>query len=353
MRRDGPGWGATAVLFATGVALGSLVVRAPVRQRMPHPAGALAAKSAAPSLPTALPMLLPFYAAALALPLFLLLARRMPLSRENWRRALPLWVAAVLTAAVVPELGLFFWMGAGPPLGFFLAIRLLETGPLVLGSAALAHAIEHRRRARISEAALTKARLNALTAQLRPHFLFNTLQSVSTLVHRDPEAADAMIGKLGELLRASLEVADTPLIPLQEELRLTRAYLEIMQARFGQRLRFSIEGESTADTLVPPLLLQPVVENAVRHGIEPRRQGGEVRVIAAVENGHVLLKVANSGGGEPRDAAPGIGLGNTRQRLNALYGDAADLSFHTDRDAGTQVIFRLPRRRAHADRARR
>src|SRR6185369_12192554 len=118
--------------------------------------------------------------------------------------------------------------------------------------------------------------LAALTAQLRPHFLFNTLQSVSTLVHRDPEAADAMIGRLGELLRASLEAADTPLIPLEEELRLTAAYLEIMRERFGERLRFSIEAGGDPGVLVPPLLLQPVVENAVRHGIEPRREGGEV-----------------------------------------------------------------------------
>jgi hypothetical protein len=157
-------------------------------------------------------------------------------------RATPLWAGAVLAVSLLPELALFLWMGGMPgSLAVFLGMRLLGTGPLVLGSAALAHAIEHRRRARVSEAELTEARLAALTAQLRPHFLFNTLQSVSTLVHRDPEAADAMIGRLGELLRASLEAADTPLIPLEEELRLTAAYLEIMRERFGERLRFSIE----------------------------------------------------------------------------------------------------------------
>lgn len=352
MRKDGPGWGAAALLFACGVALGSLVVRAPVRQRLPYVGAQPLRKTAAPPFP--LPELLPFYAAALALPLFLVLARRTPLSRETWMRATPLWAGAVLALSLLPELALFLWMGGRPgSLAVFLGMRLLGTGPLVLGSAALAHAIEHRRRARVSEAELTEARLAALTAQLRPHFLFNTLQSVSTLVHRDPEAADAMIGRLGELLRASLEAADTPLIPLEEELRLTAAYLEIMRERFGERLRFSIEADGDTGALVPPLLLQPVVENAVRHGIEPRREGGEVRVRVAAGNGEVVLEVTNTGGGETIHVEPGIGLGNTRQRLHALYGGAAELSFHSDGESGTRVVFRIPGRRSHAQSTRR
>ena len=351
---EGPGWGAAAVLFACGVALGSLVTRAPLRQRVPlDSAGGGIAKKAGPVFGSSLPMLLPWYAAALALPLFLWLARRVPLSRATWRRAAPAWLAAALAAAIVPELALLLWLGGagGPSALTFLSMRLLGTGPLVLGSAALAHAIEHRRRARAAaaeadraRAELAHARLAALAAQLRPHFLFNTLQSISTLVHRDPEAADAMIGKLGDLLRASLDVADTPLIPLEQELKLATPYLDIMRERFGDRLDVSVEADPRLAALVPPFLLQPLVENAVQHGIEPSRGGGRVRIrTAASGNERLTLEVWNTADeATDVDARDGEGLGNTRERLRALYGGDAAVAIRRDAAAGTCVTLSLP-----------
>ena len=349
-RREGAGWGVAAALFACGLALGSAVTRSPIQMRIPG-GGSM--------VPPPLPALLPFYAAALALPLFLWLARRAPLTREGWRRALPLWAVFSLLVVVLPEVGLFVALGHGlaEPLLPFLGMRLLGTGPLVAGSAALAHAIEHRRRARaaVAEAAevraeLVGARLSALTAQLRPHFLFNTLQSISTLVHRDPDAADAMIGRLGDLLRASLEAADTRFVSLDEEFRLTSAYLEIMRERFGDRLQVSTEmAVNGAQVLVPPLLLQPLVENAVQHGIEPSPWPGRVRLRAGLEAGRLVLQVWNSAEGTvDREPTARIGLGNTRERLAALYGDGADLSIEQHPGEGTCVTLRLPLSQAPA-----
>jgi LytS/YehU family sensor histidine kinase len=297
-------------------------------------------------------MLLPWYAAALALPLFLWLARRAPLSRATWRRAAPAWIAAVLAMAILPEIALLLWIGGGlgPQAAAFLGVRLLGTGPLVLGSAALAHAIEHRRRARAAaaeaaraRAELAHARLATLAAQLRPHFLFNTLQSISTLVHRDPEAADTMIGKLGDLLRASLDVADTPLISLDRELRLTTAYLDIMRERFGHRLAVSVDSDPRLAALVPPFLLQPLVENAVQHGIEPSRTPGQVRIRTAASGERLTLEVWNTADEAAElDDRNGVGLGNTRERLRALYGDEAAVAIRRDGAAGTCVTLSLP-----------
>ena len=232
----------------------------------------------------------------------------------------------------------------------FLGMRLLGTGPLVAGSAALAHAIEHRRRARAAaaeaaeaRAELARARLSALTAQLRPHFLFNTLQSISTLVHRDPDAADAMIGRLGDLLRASLEVADTRFISLDEELRLTSAYLEIMRERFGDRLEVTTEvAVDGARVLVHTLLLQPLVENAVQHGSSrPRRRAGCACVPASRRAGWSWRSGTPPTGpsiGSRRSGSawgtPGSGWRRLRRR--------ADLSIEHPPGEGTRVTLRLP-----------
>jgi anti-sigma regulatory factor (Ser/Thr protein kinase) len=277
------------------------------------------------------------------------LARRAPLSRDTWRSALPVWVGFIILAGTLPEILLLLMMGningAGPPLFYILAIRFMSTGPLVLGAAALALAIEHRRRARAAaieaanaRAELVQAQLRSLTAQLRPHFLFNTLQSVSTLIHRDTEAADLMIGRLGELLRASLELGETPFIPLEQELRITSAYLGIMQERFGKRLDVSIETNAELETLVPPFLLQPVVENAVQHGIEPSRGAGRVHIRVTSEDDQLILEVHDTGAGRMNESAnTGVGLSNTKRRLDALYGGKADLSIETDAASGTCV----------------
>ena len=358
---DGPGWTVAGLLFACGIALGSIITRSPIQARMPGGPRAKGPARGGLQLPPSLPALLPFYAAALAFPLFYWLARRAPLSRSSWRSALPLWLAVVVIASIVPEIVLMMLLGyAGPidsTLFYMLALRALNTGPLMLGVAALAHTLEHRRRARAAaldaetaRAELAQAQLRSLAGQLRPHFLFNTLQSISTLVHRDAAAADAMIGKLGELLRASLELGDRALIRLEEELELARAYLEIMRERFGTRLDAHVSSSADPDALVPPFLLQPLVENAVQHGIEPALGAGAIRVSARSERSQIVLEVSDTGVGNNNGGAnDGVGLSNVRQRLAALYEGRAELAIASDPAGGTRVTIRIPHVQ-HADR---
>ena len=303
----------------------------------------------------ALPTLLPLYAAALSLPLFLWLARRAPLSRTNWRATLPIWTLAVLAVALAADAVLLMAVGGGVSLSrmtfYLVLLRLVTRGPPVLVAAALAHTIEHRRRARAAardaetaRAELMQAQLRTLSAQLRPHFLFNTLQSVSTLVHRDAEAADIMIGQLGDLLRASLEFGEATVIPLEDELRITEAYVGIVRERFGDRLDVVYDVDAHArGAQVPPFLLQPLVENAVEHGIEPARAGGRVVIRVARNDGTLILEVTDTGSGRSAaDNPAGIGLGTTRRRLQALYGTAAHLDFSSDAATGTRVRIEMP-----------
>src|SRR5262245_13158460 len=136
------------------------------------------------------------------------------------------------------------------------------------------------------EARLAEARLAALRTQLQPHFLFNTLHAISTLVHEDPEAADRMISRLSDLLRLTLERSDTPEIPLREELQYVDRYLEIQRIRFPDRLTVVIDVEPAAlEAAVPTLILQPLVENAVRHGIAPRSAAGRIEIRGAHADG--------------------------------------------------------------------
>ena len=354
---DGPGWAGAAVLFAAGIALGAIVTGSPVQERVPFGPPGTRSGGAPPPLgglsPLLGPGLVPFYTAALAFPLFLWLARRSTVTRASWRRTVPLWAAAVVAVAVAGDALLLAALGAGgagPQPVYFLVRRFVTTAPLVLGSVALAHAVEQRRRARAAaleaeraRAELAVARLSALAAQLRPHFLFNTLQTVSTLLHCDPESADAVLGRLGELLHASLRFDRRPVIPLEEELRITDAYLAIARERFGDRLRATVAvGAGAKGALVPPFLLQPLVENAVQHGIEPVPAGGRVEVRVDAEGGMLVLRVSDTGVGEAAGEAEGVGLGNTRRRLQALYGSRAALSVESRPGSGTRVTVRFP-----------
>jgi signal transduction histidine kinase len=208
---------------------------------------------------------------------------------------------------------------------------------------------ERTRRALELEARLADAKLQALRMQLHPHFLFNTLNAIAALVHKDPRAADDMITNLSELLRATLDTAAQE-IPLRQELEFLDRYLEIQQMRFGERLRVEKDLDAAAlDALVPTLILQPLVENAIRHGIEPAARPGVVTLRARRgEDGMLMLSVRDSGGGSaPREkSSPGIGLANTRARLEALYGRAASLTLHADAEGGFLVEMQIPFREA-------
>ncbi|MDY0059679.1 MAG: histidine kinase [Myxococcota bacterium] len=191
------------------------------------------------------------------------------------------------------------------------------------------------------QAAAAQARLQALQAQIRPHFLFNALTTISYLVRTDPEQARALLGKLAALYRHLLRTADLP-VPLGEEVEQVRRYLEIERARFGERLRvdFAIAPE-VQQARVPSLLLQPLVENAVKHGISPRPQGGQIWVTARQEGSWLVLEVADDGVGYD-GSRPGTGLTNVAQRVAALGPAAESFTVQGGPGQGTRVCLRLP-----------
>lgn len=206
---------------------------------------------------------------------------------------------------------------------------------------------ERELRAAELEKGLAQAKLQALQMQLNPHFLFNTLHSISSLMHKDVEAADRMIARLSDLLRAALEGAGTQEVALQQELDLLQLYLGIEQIRFGNRL--TVKMNIAPDTLkarVPNLILQPLVENAIRHGIEPRARPGCIEVQAHCQNGNLALAVSDNGAGLGQNGAikEGVGLSNTRARLRELYGDAHRFELLRGAEGGVRIELSIPLR---------
>ncbi|HEX9784393.1 MAG TPA: histidine kinase [Opitutaceae bacterium] len=211
---------------------------------------------------------------------------------------------------------------------------------------------ERDRRALELSASLSKAKLQTLRLQMQPHFLFNTLNAISTLVHKDPDKADEMIVNLSELLRLSLEVSEQE-DSLRHELEVLDRYLEIEQVRLGDRLRVEKEIEPEAlDALVPSLMIQTIVENSIRHGIEPRASPGIVTLRAGLEEGVLRLQVVDDGVGiRPADRASerrGIGLANTESRLGELYGSGGRMALREPDGGGLMVEITLPFRPAGA-----
>lgn len=193
------------------------------------------------------------------------------------------------------------------------------------------------------EAQATRARLEALGARLQPHFLFNALQSVSALVDEDPARARTMLAQIGDLLRDALTPDSTGEVPLREELALLERYLTIERTRFADRLRIEIaSNDDVADVLVPRFLLQPLVENALRHGLAPRPEGGALRVGATRKGGRLQLRVWNDGEPLRHECADGIGLATTRERLAARYGDRASFRLSAAPDGGVEAVVELP-----------
>jgi two-component system LytT family sensor kinase len=197
------------------------------------------------------------------------------------------------------------------------------------------------------ETSLAQARLEVLKTQIHPHFLFNALNGIAALVTTDPEAAELMIERLSGLLRATLKIDGPAEIRLREEIQTLGLFLDIEEARFKDRLTFNIElDQGTEDALVPAFLLQPLVENAVRHGVAPLRNGGTVDVRARREGDRLILEIADDGPGFPGDPAAsmnrGLGLGNTRARLELLYGAAGILKLENPAGGGARVEIRLP-----------
>jgi sensor histidine kinase YesM len=207
---------------------------------------------------------------------------------------------------------------------------------------------EREERASALEAQLTKARLSALQAQLHPHFLFNALNAISTLLRRDTRAAQDALTSFSELLRMALAQSTEPEVTLREDLEFVRRYVEIQQTRLGERLQFEeVIAPGALDCLVPALFLQPLVENAIRHGIEPSANAGVVRVIVQQRGERLLAIVEDNGAGlsnteNERGGGMGLGLQNLRARLESLYGKAQSLDFAPRPEGGVKVRVELP-----------
>jgi LytS/YehU family sensor histidine kinase len=206
--------------------------------------------------------------------------------------------------------------------------------------------LETRERAKAQDQ-LSEARLQSLRLQLQPHFLFNTLNAITALIGSEPRAAERMVAGLSELLRASLRSADEQEVPLARELEHLKLYTDIQRTRFGDRLDVHLDVDpATRSAMVPSLLLQPLVENAIRHGLAPRAVGGQVYVRAARDGEELRLEVRDDGvGAETRGGAlsrEGVGLANTRERLRRLHGERQRFAYETRPGAGFAVTIALP-----------
>jgi two-component system, LytTR family, sensor kinase len=199
------------------------------------------------------------------------------------------------------------------------------------------------------ETQLARTRLQALSSQLHPHFLFNTLHMISALVYRQPRMADSMITRLSDLLRVTLDQSNRQEIPLREEAGVLANYVEIMKTRFEDRLDITLEIPSDTEcALVPNFILQPLVENAIHHGFMPGGHRGSIRLSAMRQEGNLVIDVVDNGRGFPKDLGSavekGFGLRNTRDRLHYLYGDAASMKLENDPGGGARLTLTLPYR---------
>jgi two-component sensor histidine kinase len=295
------------------------------------------------------------------------LVRRLPLGQGNWLRRLPLYVAAAVawsvahtTLLVVSRALVWRALGLGNYHYGVMSIRYLMEGAndvgsfwiqvgIVVGVDAWRAARERAVREADLRAELARAQVQSLERRLHPHFLFNALNTISAVMYEDLATADRMIAGLSDLLRRALRAGDAEEVALAEELALLESYLDIMRARFEDRLVVAVDADDEAKAaLVPPLLLQPVVENAIRHGADPASQRVEAALSARREGGALRLTVRDHGRGLPEgiSAKAGVGLSTTARVLRALYGDAQRLSLENAEGGGLRVIIELPFRPA-------
>jgi len=202
-----------------------------------------------------------------------------------------------------------------------------------------------RHRAAEMQRQAVQAQLKLLQAQIEPHFLFNTLANLDALIQTDPQRARAMLGHLNDYLRATLAATRRERSTLADEFALLRGYLEVQGMRMGERLQFKLElPDSLAQADVPPMLLQPLVENSLKHGLEPKVEGGEVKVTAREEGDRLVLEVADTGLGKANGSTggTGVGLANVRERLAAAY-EGAKLEAGMNPAGGYTVTLSIPR----------
>jgi signal transduction histidine kinase len=313
------------------------------------------------------------YLWALVTPLILWVAARFPLDRHRWGRNLSVHIfASLLLSTFVTWSGhlllyLNYGWRVGKPYPVDRALRFVienfsEGIGIYLLITIITYAFSYYNRYRKGElratqleAQLSHAQLQALKMQLQPHFLFNTLHSISALLSRDTESARKMITRLGDFLRLTLENSGTQEVTLQQEIEFLKCYLEIERIRFQDRLTTYVDIDPLAlDSKVPNLILQPIVENAIRHGIAPRSTPGQIRIQAKQENQLLRIEVRDNGPGLPVNRkdenlfTKGVGLANTQTRLERLYGPSYRFELVNDPMGGLVVTLEIPTKNGKA-----
>jgi two-component system, LytTR family, sensor kinase len=313
-----------------------------------------------------------WYLPAVMMPAIVWAARRFPLEAGRRVRAIAVHTAGALLFSCAHLIGLLavrflLWENGGKSpnatwsqyfqrrsfeqLDWSLMVYAVIVG--VSHAVAYYHELQERRlKAAQLETRLIEARLKTLEAELHPHFLFNTLHAISTLVHRDPESADRMISRLSDLLRITFDRSGEPKVSLKEEMDFLQKYLDIEQTRFQDRLTVHVHVEPDAlDGEVPRMILQPLVENAIKHGIAGRRGGDHVQITAGLNGDRLWMQVHDNGGGLQvgtlKALRTGVGLSNTRARLDCLYGRHYRLEF-SDKRGGLSVLIEIPFHRVTA-----
>jgi two-component system, LytTR family, sensor kinase len=307
------------------------------------------------------------YLWAIATPLVFWAAARLPIERNNWIRSALLHVPiSIVLSVILTALGhvlswLYWGWSMGRPFSFermgrFVVANFSEGIGIYLLIAITSYAISYYRRYREGqlrtfqlEAQLSQAQLQALKMQLHPHFLFNTLHSISALLNKDTESARKMITRLGDFLRLTLENSGSQEVTLQQEMEFLSCYLEIERIRFQDRLvtRIDVAPQALA-ARVPNLILQPIVENAIRHGIAPRSTAGLIQIAAEQRNGSLRIQVRDNGPGIPAHRtsenlfSKGVGLANTETRLERLYGADHVFDLSNDPAGGLVVTLEIP-----------
>lgn len=286
-------------------------------------------------------------------------SRRWPIDRMNWKRrlvvhALHCVAFAVILGAAHAYVDTYFFRKFSMKLETFRAFLFMLDREITTYWAVVfvTQAYDYHWRFRNVQlravrlqSELATARLDLLRAQLHPHFLFNTLNTISSIIHEDADAADRMIANLGQFLRATLAQSETAEVTLRQELELLECYLQIQKVRFEDELHieFAIEPE-VREALVPTLLLQPLAENAIKHGLNEGSGSVVLRIAARREGSQLVVQVSDSGDGSvtPARVGFGVGLTNTQMRLRQLYGDAQRLEFERRPDEGFAVTLRIP-----------
>jgi len=307
-----------------------------------------------------------FYLWGILSPFIFKLARRFEL-REHFPRNLLIHIAVSVVFS-------FVVLSAAAPLSWYFGSPNLVRNPTLLilwrnnafsiyyfhqgltiywATLAVAHALHYYRGLREGEARtgqlaaqLAQAQLQALKMQIHPHFLFNTLNSIAALLHKDVEAADKMIARLGDFLRLTLKRSDTQTVDLGQELDFLKCYLDIEHIRFQDRLTVDMEVEpDTLDVMIPNLILQPIVENAVRHGVARQTVPGHITIRALKKSNRLIVQIEDNGPGlkiDPNGDSSGIGLNNTRARLRQFYGTDYDFKIANSKNTGVIVTLEIP-----------